>query len=285
MTNASDPRPTEPLSPGSPFRRYVPSADEPAALVPVEEDPPPVPFDVNGFDPNDFEWRPVPRRPRADGWTPEVQARFIEALADTGMVQAACEAVDMSVQSAYRLRRAPGGESFAHAWTVALDHAAGVLADLAFSRAIQGVDEPIYDRDGARIGVKTRYNDRMVMFLLRAYRPDQFRHAHESIRQPGEAPPPAHPPLAQAIAALAPVTPPDPHLLATPERLEDMIYGAEAIANYEANFPPDERERYQQPRIVEDGHPEAAKRRVTRWRRQREREERDAERYGDDAAG
>jgi hypothetical protein len=37
--------------------------------------------DAHGFDPNDFEWRPVPRRPRADGWSPEVQARFVEALA------------------------------------------------------------------------------------------------------------------------------------------------------------------------------------------------------------
>ena len=40
---------------------------------------------------------PVPRQcPRHDGWTDERQRAFIEALADTGSVAAACKAVSMS---------------------------------------------------------------------------------------------------------------------------------------------------------------------------------------------
>jgi len=256
-------------------RNRAPAPAQPRDLIVYDDDPAPPPFDINGFDPNDFEWRPVPRRPRADGWTPEVQRKFIETLADTGMVSAAAQAVDMSVQSAYRLRRAPGAESFARAWAVALDAAADALADIAFSRAIEGVDEPVFDRDGCRIGAKTRYSDRMVMFLLRAYRPGQFRHAHESIRQPGEAPPPLHPPLAQAIAALGPVTPEAPHLLSSPERLEDMVDVAEAIADHDALYPPDERERYVHPRVEPD-HPAATERGRRRRARAVEREDRDA---------
>lgn len=35
------------------------------------------------------EFTPVPRKPRHDGWTPERQKAFIEALADTGSVSRA----------------------------------------------------------------------------------------------------------------------------------------------------------------------------------------------------
>src|SRR3546814_15484466 len=41
---------------------------------------PPSALDAHGFDPNDFDWLPVPRQPRADGWSPDAQRRFIEAL-------------------------------------------------------------------------------------------------------------------------------------------------------------------------------------------------------------
>ena len=59
---------------------------------------------------------PVPLRARADGWTPERQARFIGLLAETGSVVEAARAVGMSRESAWRLRRRAGAASFAHAW-------------------------------------------------------------------------------------------------------------------------------------------------------------------------
>ncbi|HWT29433.1 MAG TPA: hypothetical protein VEB68_02275 [Croceibacterium sp.] len=59
---------------------------------------------------------PVPLRARADGWTPERQARFIGFLAETGSVAAAARRVGMSRESAHRLRRRPHAASFAHAW-------------------------------------------------------------------------------------------------------------------------------------------------------------------------
>jgi hypothetical protein len=253
-----------------PTRNRAPAPTPPRDIV-VHDDPPPPAFDINGFDPNDFEWRPVPRRPRADGWTPEVQRAFIETLADTGMVSAACEAVDMSTRSAYRLRRAPGAESFARAWDAALDAAADALADIAFSRAIEGVEEPVFDRDGCRIGAKTRYNDRLMMFLLRSYRPARFGPAPDSARQPGEAPPPLAVPLAEAVAALSPVTPADPHLLSSPERLEDLVDAADAIAALDAHHPRDDRDRYRRPRVESD-HPAATDRRLTRQAQRRDRD-------------
>jgi hypothetical protein len=48
------------------------------------------------YDLADYRWVPVKRRPRFDGWTEEKQRRFIEGLADTGLVSHAAKAVGMS---------------------------------------------------------------------------------------------------------------------------------------------------------------------------------------------
>lgn len=66
---------------------------------------------------------PVPLRVRADGWTPARQIAFIGALGVTGSVLAAARRVSMARESAYRLRRRPGAESFSAAWDAALGKA------------------------------------------------------------------------------------------------------------------------------------------------------------------
>jgi hypothetical protein len=224
----------------------------------TNEGEPPAQFDINGFNPDDFEWRPVLRRRRTDGWSPDVQRRFIEALAETGLVESAAEAVDMSVQSAYRLRRAPGGEGFARAWRAAIDHAVDRLIDMTMQRAIEGEELPYYDRDGVRLGSRRRYNDRMAMFLMRAYRPDRFRDAHLEHRDPA-APLPRPEPLEPALAALTPVTPADPHRLMDPDRLHVMLDDQVMRAELEAERPEQTRERYKY-RMAEPSHPHAIER-------------------------
>lgn len=117
---------------------------------------------------------PVPRQcERHDGWTPARQRAFIEALADTGSVAAACKAVDMSQPGAYNLRRQPGAESFRKAWAAALDLGVQRIEDVAMDRALNGVDEPLYSY-GKIIGTRKRYNDRLLMFMLRNRAPDRF---------------------------------------------------------------------------------------------------------------
>ena len=63
---------------------------------------------------------PVPAKRRADGWTPVRQAEFIGMLAEPGSVSAAARFVGMARETAYRLRRKPGAEEFAHAWDIAM---------------------------------------------------------------------------------------------------------------------------------------------------------------------
>src|SRR5688572_1296898 len=59
------------------------------------------------------DFTPVPRdQHRHDGWGPDEQRAFIEALADCGSVTEACRYVGRSPSSAYRLRRHPEGAEF-----------------------------------------------------------------------------------------------------------------------------------------------------------------------------
>ena len=200
------------------------------ALVAVEPEPK---FEPGGelepapgthpVDMSAYKWVPVLRRPRSDGWTPQRQVDFIAALADLGCVEHAAKAAGMSAKSCYRLRRAPGAENFAAAWDVALQHAARVLLDLAFDRAIHGTDEPVFDKDGRRTGRRMRQNDRLMMFLLRAYMPERFRHAHRDGREPDEALPPPAPPIGPMLRLLEPPAPPEPHTLLEPGELEDAL--------------------------------------------------------------
>lgn len=117
---------------------------------------------------------PVPRKSqRHDGWTPERQLHFIEALADTGSVEAACKAVDMSTVGAYQLRRQPGAEQFRAAWEAALQLGVARIEDVVMDRALNGVEEPLYSY-GKLVGSRTRYNDRLLMFILRNRAPERF---------------------------------------------------------------------------------------------------------------
>ena len=110
---------------------------------------------------------PVPRQvDRSNGWKPHVQQAFIEALADTGSVKAACERVNRSTHGAYHLRRQPGAEEFAAAWEAAVDLGMRRVEDIAMDRALNGVEVPVYSY-GKLVGTRVVHNDRLLMFMLR----------------------------------------------------------------------------------------------------------------------
>lgn len=122
--------------------------------------------EIDGFDLGG----PPPRRTRHDGWTPDRQKQFIENLATTASVSSAARLIGMSLQSAYELRNRADAGAFRAAWDEALRSALAVLAATAFERAVDGVEEKIYHQ-GEQIGNRTRYNDRLLMFLLRVRDP------------------------------------------------------------------------------------------------------------------
>ncbi|MBO9622215.1 MAG: hypothetical protein J7500_05835 [Sphingomonas sp.] len=140
-------------------------------------------------DPEADAFGPVPVRYRHDGWVPDRQHAFIEALAGSGCVDEACRAVGMGRSSAYALRRRPDAQAFRLAWDAAMDVAVTRLADAALSRAINGVAVPIFHQ-GEQIGERRQYNERLTMFLLRYRDPTRYGRWLDRIetRQPTEGP-------------------------------------------------------------------------------------------------
>ena len=110
------------------------------------------------------------------------RARFLEVLSKCANVAAAARAAEFSRQHAYRLRaRDP---RFAAAWDEALAEAVDGLAQLAWQRAVEGVEEPVYYR-GEVVGQRRRTCNQLLMFLLRAHRPEVYGTA---ARAPAAAP-------------------------------------------------------------------------------------------------
>lgn len=200
---------------------------------------------AHSFDAGDFDWIPVPRwRFNADGWTVLRQRQFIQELADRGSVTHAAAAVGMTEQSCYRLRRQPGAEGFARAWEAAIEAATARLVDVALDRAFNGTPRRVCDQDGRLHHTEYVYNDRLLMFLLRAHRPERYARADARVvARDALANPRKAPEFEPAYAAIGPAAPPavqfeDPDLLANmvlnhapdPEEMEEIAVADPASA-------------------------------------------------------
>lgn len=204
-------------SPASPARAGDASGPDatPSELAPADDIAGPAPAP---YDPEDYRWVPVRRRPRLDGWTEEKQRRFIEVLADTGQVGLAAKEVGLSRESAYKLRRSPHGAAFARAWDAARQHSGSFLEDVAFERAIEGVEHNVYNEYGEVICTKRVYNDRLLTFLLRHLKPE--RYARDALARP-EAEPPGT--LEASLREMEPRLPAPAEGLLGPETLANEI--------------------------------------------------------------
>ncbi len=154
-----------------------------------QDDDPLRPADARDDDASASSLTPAPFAPaslraRHDGWTPERQVEFIEALAETACVTQAAAAVGLSATAAYNLRRRPEAQAFRLAWDAALDMGVRRLADAALSRAVHGVPRPIFYQ-GERIGEWRHYDERLTMFILRLRDPVRFgdwRNGREAVQ-------------------------------------------------------------------------------------------------------
>ena len=102
---------------------------------------------------------------RHDGWTPDRQRGFCEAIAEGETVAVACARVGMAVSSAYALRRRATGATFALAWDGARLLGRERLGDALHERAIAGVTETIERPDGSVV-TRHRYDNRLATMML-----------------------------------------------------------------------------------------------------------------------
>ena len=109
---------------------------------------------------------PVPRlRKRRNGWTPEAQRAFIDALSRCGCISRAARAVGKTPKSAYRLLESEGAESFADAWDQAIARGVDALRLNALDRALHGAWVPVVRR-GRIVSFEHRRSDRLAIALL-----------------------------------------------------------------------------------------------------------------------
>ena len=97
---------------------------------------------------------------------------FIAALARSGNVTAAAEIVGKTRAGAYKARST--SPTFAKQWDQALEEASDAMELEAKRRAMSGVEEPVYYQ-GQEIGRVRKYSDTLLIFLLKAHRPEKFR--------------------------------------------------------------------------------------------------------------
>jgi hypothetical protein len=109
--------------------------------------------------------------------TPEIpglsskETMFLDLLSEGMSVTAACERADIPRRSVYNRRRAD--QAFRERWDEALDMAADTLEAEADRRGRDGWSEDVYYR-GQVVGTRQRYSDRMLIFRLRALKPDMY---------------------------------------------------------------------------------------------------------------
>ncbi len=128
----------------------------------------------------------TPKKRRPQKW----EKAFITALVTSGVVSHACSEAKIDRSTAYKNRDAH--EDFAQAWVEALDVAADTMELEARRRAVVGTEEPIFGK-GAGVGAGTvevgritKYSDTLLMFLLKAARPEKFRERHEIVGKDGQ---------------------------------------------------------------------------------------------------
>jgi len=111
--------------------------------------------------------------PRRNSITPDLQRRFVAALAATGIVKLAARRIGKSLEALYKLRARPGAEGFAAAWDAALERGVQRLEDIALERAMLGTRTPIVS-GGEILGHWDKPDNALLRFLLQHRLPERY---------------------------------------------------------------------------------------------------------------
>ena len=96
-------------------------------------------------------------------------------LAGGATIEGACRAAGISRRTASRKRQSD--QEFAAAWDEAIEAGTDALEDEAVRRAKDGYLKPVY-HNGVKVGEVREYSDTLLIFMLKARRPEKFRDNH-----------------------------------------------------------------------------------------------------------
>lgn len=105
------------------------------------------------------------------------RAAFLQALSETASITKACEISKLPRRTVYNWREAD--PHFAEAWDEALELGTDALEDEAIRRALHGTDKPVY-QGGKRVGAVREFSDTLLIFMLKAKRPEKYKERTES---------------------------------------------------------------------------------------------------------
>lgn len=102
-------------------------------------------------------------------YSPDWKAKFLAALAESPNVTRAAKLAGITRTYVYAVR----GEDkeFALAWDNALEAAIDNAIGEVYRRGVEGVEEPIFYQ-GKESGAVRKYSDNLLMFLVKAHRPE-----------------------------------------------------------------------------------------------------------------
>jgi hypothetical protein len=110
------------------------------------------------------------------------RATFLGALEASGNISAAARRAGVGRATAYRHRA--GESDFRAAWDEALEVATDALEAEARRRALEGWEEPVFF-NGQECGRVRKYDSTLLIFLLKAHRPEKFRD-HAAVQHSGD---------------------------------------------------------------------------------------------------
>jgi hypothetical protein len=96
----------------------------------------------------------------------------LATLAAGATIEGACKVAGVSRRSAQRKRQTD--PDFAEAWEEAMEAGTDALEDEAVRRAKDGYIKPVFHQ-GVKVGEVREYSDVLLMFMLKARRPEKFR--------------------------------------------------------------------------------------------------------------
>ena len=114
--------------------------------------------------------------------TAEKKRAFLAAYAQCGNVTQAAKVAGISRETHYEwLDKDPG---YAAAFKQADEQATDALELEARRRALEGWDEPVYQK-GQLVGTVRKYSDTLLIFLLKGARPEKYRERVDVGSEPG----------------------------------------------------------------------------------------------------
>jgi hypothetical protein len=120
----------------------------------------------------------TPKKRSKPDWVP----RFLAEVSASANIKAACAAAGVGRATVYQRR--DSDVEFAGLLSLALDDAVDDLELEARRRAHEGVERPVFGSGGPGVGTVEvgrirEYSDTLMIFLLKAHRPEKYRERHE----------------------------------------------------------------------------------------------------------